>query len=60
MKYHDHIIKIVSEDLGESDPKLNRVYEIYDQQGELRGITITLNNAKEYIDTGYDDNVLPG
>lgn len=57
MKYHGYIIKKVATDLGESDPKLNFTYEIY-KDGEYKNTALVLNSAKEYIDTGEDDNYL--
>ena len=57
MKYHKHEIRKIHEDLGESDPKDNCVYEIY-KDGEYIEVCLTLNNAKEFIDTDYDRNVL--
>ena len=57
MKYHGHEIKKVPTDLGEDDPKLNFTYEIY-KDGEYVEVALTLNSAKNYIDSGYDDNFL--
>ena len=58
MKYHKHIIKKVPEDLGEDDPKLNYIYEIYDSEGKWINNALTLSSAKEYIDSGYNQNYL--
>lgn len=58
MKYHNYIIKKVKEDLGEDDEKLNYIYEIYDKDGNFIQNTLTLSNAKEYIDSGLNSNVL--
>ena len=58
MKYHKHIIKPVKEDLGFEDDKDNKVYEVYDPDGKYLNTCITLSNAKEWIDSGYDDNLL--
>lgn len=57
MKYHGYIIKKVPTDLGEDNPKLNFTYEIY-KEGEYKNTALVLNSAKEYIDTGEDDNYL--
>ena len=57
MKYHNHIIKIVPEDLGEENPRDNRVYEIY-KDGEYINVALTLSTAKAYIDNGYDERYL--
>ena len=58
MKYHKHIIKKVYEDLGEWDDRLNYIYEIYNEDGEHLTNALTLNSAKEYIDSDYDENYL--
>ena len=42
MKYHKHIIKKVYEDLGESDDRLNYIYEIYNEDGEYLTNALTL------------------
>lgn len=57
MKYHGYEIKKVATDLGESDPKLNFVYEIW-KDGEWKTNALVLNSAKEYIDSGEDENYL--
>lgn len=57
MKYHGYEIKKVPTDLGESDPKLNFTYEIY-KDGEYVNTALVLTSAKEYIDTGENDNYL--
>ena len=60
MKYHKHIIKKVREDLGYSGKEdyLNYIYEIYDENGNWINNAWSLSSAKEYIDSGYDDNYL--
>jgi hypothetical protein len=58
MKYHKHTIKKVYEDLGEMDDRLNYIYEIYNEKGEHINDALTLDSAKEYIDSDYDDNYL--
>lgn len=58
MKYHGHIIKKVPMDLGESDEKLNCAYEIYDKDGNYIEHALTIGMAKDYIDSGYNDNYL--
>ena len=59
MKYHGHIIKVVKQDLGYSDGEdnLNKTYEIHKGE-EVLAVCWSLNNAKEYIDSGYDKQVL--
>ena len=54
MKYHKHIIVKVSEDLGEEDSRLNFIYKIYDNKGEYIINALTLQTAKNYIDSGYN------
>jgi hypothetical protein len=58
MKYHKHIIKKVYEDLGEWDDRLNYIYEIYNEKGEYINNALTLDSAKEYIDSDYDESYL--
>ena len=58
MKYHKHEIKKVYTDLGEDNDRLNYTYEIYNEQGEYINVALTLRTAKDYIDSGYDDNYL--
>lgn len=53
MKYHKHEIKKIPMDLGEDDPKLNFVYEIY-KDNEKINEALTLNSAKNFIDSGYN------
>lgn len=57
MKYHGYIIKKVPTDLGEENPKLNFTYEIY-KDGEYKNTALVLASAKDYIDSGEDDNYL--
>lgn len=57
MKYHGHEIKKVPTDLGESDPKLNFTYEIY-KDGKYINVALVLSSAKDFIDSGYDQNYL--
>lgn len=57
MKYHKHIIKVCKEDLGEENPKDNKVYEIYKDEKYIN-TALTINSAKDYIDNGYDENYL--
>lgn len=57
MKYHDHEIRIVPADLGEEDPKDNRIYEIR-KDGEKIAEALTLSTAKTFIDNGYDQRYL--
>lgn len=58
MKYHKHTIKVVKEDLGYDDERLNKVYEVYDEDGNYVNVAWTLGSAKDYIDSGYDDTYL--
>lgn len=58
MKYHKHEIKIVPSDLGELNERDNKLYEIYDQDGQYINTALTLSTAKDYIDSGYDDTFL--
>lgn len=59
MKYHGHEIKVVKEDLGYygKDDYLNKTYQIY-KEGEYIQVAWTLNSAKNYIDSGYNDKFL--
>ena len=57
MKYHKHEIKKIPMDLGELDPRLNFIYEIY-KDNEKINEALTLSSAKDYIDNGYNDIVL--
>lgn len=57
MKYHGHEIKKVPEDLGEENPAMNFVYEIY-KDGEFIERALTLSTAKSYIDSDYDETYL--
>lgn len=56
-KYHGHEIKKVSADLGEDNDRLNCEYEIY-KDGKYIQTALTLSSAKEYIDSGYNENYL--
>ena len=58
MTYHNHTIKKVPTDLGESQASKNFTYEIYNKEGKRLNVALTLSTAKEYIDSGYDSNVL--
>lgn len=57
MKYHKHIIKVVISDLGEDTEQGNKVYEVW-KDGEYIEVCWTMDNAKEFIDSGYDRNLL--
>ena len=57
MKYHGHEIKKVKTDLGEEDERKNCIYEIYKDGVKIQE-ALTIGTAKEYIDTGYDENYL--
>lgn len=58
IKYHNHKIEKVPVDLGEEDSRLNHEYRIYDSNSAYVGTALTLSTAKDYIDSGYDDNYL--
>ena len=57
MKYHNHEIKKVPTDLGEERAKDNNTYEIY-KDGKYIQTALTVSSAKEYIDSGYNENYL--
>ena len=57
MKYHGYEIKKVKADLGETDQRLNCLYEIY-KDGQYINEALTLGTAKEFIDGGEDENYL--
>ena len=57
MKYHNCIIKKVKEDLGEDDERLNYIYEIY-KDGKFINNALTLSTAKQFIDSGFNENYL--
>lgn len=57
MKYHGYEIIKVKEELGEEDPKLNCIYEIY-KQGKYIQTALTKETAKEFIDGGEDETYL--
>ena len=57
MKYHKHEIRKVPTDLGEENPRLNYTYEIY-KDGTYINTALTLQTAKTYIDSGYNDTYL--
>ena len=52
MKYHKHILKKISADLGYDNPKENYLWEIYNESGELIGTEPCLNAAKQVADYG--------
>jgi hypothetical protein len=57
MKYHGHEIIKVPEDLGENDARRNAVYKIF-KDGVYKATALTTGTAKDYIDTGYNENYL--
>jgi len=57
MKYHNHEIKRVPADLGEENNRYNCVYEIYKDNTYI-ATALTVSTAKEYIDSGYNENYL--
>lgn len=58
MKYHNHYIIKTKADLGNDNDRKNYVYRIYDSKHVLINEALTLSTAKEYIDSGYDNNYL--
>ena len=56
MKYHGHEIKKVYTDLYDWSGK-NYIYEVY-KDGKYIQVALTLSTAKEYIDSGYNENYL--
>lgn len=54
MKYHGYQINKKSEDLGEDNPRLNYVYEIY-KDGEYKETALTLSSAKSFIDSSENE-----
>ena len=56
-KYMGHIIVKIPEDLGEDEEDMNYLYKIY-KDGKFIQEALTLDTAKEYIERGYDENVL--
>lgn len=58
MKYKNHTIQKVYQDLGESKHHLNYIFEIYNASGDYLMSALTLSSAKNYIDSGYDENYL--
>ena len=54
MKYHGYQINKKSEDLGEDNPRLNYVYEIY-KDGEYKETALTLSSAKSFIDPSENE-----
>lgn len=56
MKYHGHEIKKVHADLDDWDGK-NYIYEIY-KDGKFLADALVLSSAKDYIDSGYNENYL--
>ena len=57
MKYHNCEIKKVYLDLGEEKETRNCGYEIY-KDNKYINIALTLSNAKEFIDSGFNLNYL--
>ena len=56
MKYRGHEIKKVAADLDDWDGK-NHIYEIY-KEGRFLADALTISSAKDYIDSGYNENYL--
>lgn len=52
MKYHNHTIKRVVEDLGFNNDRDNSLYYIYDKDGKKVGEEPCLHAAKELVDYG--------
>ena len=57
MKYDGYIIKMVPADLGEEDPKLNIIYEVW-KDGKFINSFLALSMAKDYIDSGCNNAYL--
>ena len=57
MKYHNHIIKKQSEDLGDLDDRCNFMYNIYTLDGEFIGQEPTLGSAKHVVDYGEPEAI---
>lgn len=57
MKYHGHEIIRKASDLGADKQRDNAVYEIY-RDGKYIQVALTVSTAKEYIDSGYNENYL--
>lgn len=57
MKYHGYLIKKTPTDLGENDARLNFTYKIY-KDNKFKANALTLSTAKEFIDSGENDNYL--
>lgn len=57
MVYRGYTIKEVNEDLGESDDRMNRIYEIYKGDNFIN-TALTLSSARDYIDSGLNENYL--
>ena len=57
MKYHGYEIVKTPEDLGEEKARLNVVYRIF-KDGKYQATALTTSTAKDYIDSGCDENYL--
>lgn len=57
MKYHNHEIRKVLEDLGFPDERDNYLYNIY-KDGRFINVAASVNSAKDYIDNDYNENYL--
>lgn len=57
MKYHGHLLKKVYDGGIDDDSHKTFYYEIY-KDGKFINSALTLSTAKEYIDSGYNDNYL--
>lgn len=59
MKYHNHEIRIVRDDMGFDFVGLEKLYEVWapdNERGwlEYKSAFQTMDDAKNYIDSGYD------
>lgn len=50
MKYHNHTIKKITP--SACNDLICPIYEIYDENGKLVGVEVTLDAAKAFINTG--------
>ena len=58
IRYHGHTLIKRREDLGESDKRLNCLYEIYGPDGTYLVTALDFVSAKEYIDSGHNETYL--
>ena len=60
MRYHNHEIRVVVEDFGyyDDDEAQNKTYQVYGPDGQYINTAWSLDDAKMFIDSGYDDMYL--